>query len=68
MSVYDLNETRLRSFARVSGALAEMEDVLRRTALDSPARGLIEGVIRRLKSTRERLEAGLSHGGGPRAT
>lgn len=61
MTVFDIGTQRMRSLQRTRQAIEEMETVLERTASDSPSRGLVEGVLKRLKSTREKLAAGIHH-------
>ena len=57
--VYDLNDQRIRALERVKASIAEMEDVERGTSAEAPSRYLIAGVLKTLRKTEARLEAGV---------
>jgi len=59
--LYDLNEQRRTALQRVSESIAEMNRVKQSMSADSPQAYLVDGLLRSLHRTKEKLEHGLRY-------
>lgn len=59
MTVYDLSEQRRATLARVRASIVEMKNVEKSLPSDSPAKVLVGGIIRRLRSNEAKLASGM---------